>query len=162
VLGSVPIGVNPREASFRTTLGFALGMLIIQFLLGMAVNLFVTIPSNHPGANPPEYFGGVVTSVSWALLHGGLWLTLHAAWGLILLLGALGALVQAIRLGGGGRITLAVLGFIGVLGAGFNGGSFLNYHQDFSSMLMAVGFALAMSAYIALLFGSTSPRVAPA
>jgi len=150
------------EAAFRRTLAFALGMLIIQFLLGMAVNLFVTIPPNHSGANPPEYFGGVVTSVTWAILHGGLWLTLHTAWGLVLVVSALGALVQAIRLGGGGRITLSVLGFIGVLGAGFNGGSFLNYNQNFSSMLMAIGFALSMSAYIALLFRSTSPRLAPA
>lgn len=156
------MAADAREASFRTTLGFALGMLLIQFLLGMAVNLFVTVPSNHPGANPPEYFGGVVSSVTWAILHGGLWLTLHAAWGLTLVLGALGTLAQAIRLGGGGRITLTVLGFIGVLGAGFNGGSFLNYNQNFSSMLMAVGFALAMSAYTALLFRSTSPRLAPA
>jgi hypothetical protein len=139
-------------AAFRRTLGFAIGMLIIQFLLGMAVNLFVKIPNDHPGASPPEYFSGVVQSVSWAILHGGLWLTLHAAWGLLLVLAALVTLVQAIRLGGGGRITLAALGFIGVLGAGFNGGSFLNYNQDFSSMLMAVGFALALSAYAALLY----------
>jgi len=137
-------------------------MLIIQFLLGMAVNLFVTIPSNHPGARPPEYFSGVLQSVSWAVLHGGLWLTLHAAWGLLLLLAALGALVQAIRLGGGGRITLSALGFIGVVGAGFNGGSFLNYNQNFSSMLMAVGFALALSAYVALLFRSPAPAIARA
>ena len=41
----------------------------------------------------------------------------------------------------------AIFGFIGVLGAGFNGGSFLNYHQDFSSMLMATGFAIAVVAY---------------
>ena len=129
-------------------------MLIIQFLLGMAVNLFVNIPTNHPGANPPEYFGGVVTSVSWAILHGGLWLTLHAVWGLLIVLGAFGTLIQAIRLGGPGRITLAALGFIGVLGAGFNGGSFLNYNQNFSSMLMAVGFALATSCYVALLYRS--------
>lgn len=145
-----------REASFRVTLAYALGMLIIQFLLGMAVNLFVTIPSNHAGANPPEYFSGVVTSVRWAILHGGLWLTLHAVWGLLIVLGAIGALVQAIRIGGGGRITLAVLGFIGVLGAGFNGGSFLNYGENFSSMLMAVGFALAISAYITLLYRSAT------
>jgi hypothetical protein len=131
-------------------------MLIIQFLLGMAVNLFVTIPSNHAGANPPEYFSGVVTSVRWAILHGGLWLTLHAVWGLLIVLGAIGALVQAIRIGGGGRVTLAVLGFIGVLGAGFNGGSFLNYGENFSSMLMAVGFALAISAYITLLYRSAT------
>src|ERR1700736_2649288 len=140
--------------AFRRTLGFALGMLIIQFLLGMAVNLFVTIPSNHPGAKPPEYFGGVVASVSWAVLHGGLWLTLHAVWGLVLVFGALGTLVQATRMGGGGRITLAALGFVGVLAAGFNGGSFLNYNENFSSMLMAVGFALATSAYVALLYGT--------
>ncbi|HVS05859.1 MAG TPA: hypothetical protein VHK65_06795 [Candidatus Dormibacteraeota bacterium] len=105
-------------------LGVALAMLIVQFLLGMTVNLFVKIPGDHPGANPPEYFGGVVTSVSWAILHGGLWLTLHAALGLMLVLVALGTLVQAIPLRGGGRITLAALGFVGVLGAGFNGGSF--------------------------------------
>lgn len=143
-----------NEGAFRVTLGYALGMLIIQFLLGMAVNLFVKIPINHPGANPPEYFGGVVTSVTWAILHGGLWLTLHAVWGLLIVLGALGTMVQAILLGGRGRITLSVLGFIGVLGAGFNGGSFLNYNQDFSSMLMAVGFALALSCYAALLYRS--------
>jgi hypothetical protein len=154
--------MSARQKAFRTTLGFALGMLIVQFLLGMAVNLFVKIPANHPGANPPEYFGGVVTSVTWAILHGGIWLTLHGAWGLVLVLGAIGTLVQAIRLGGGSRISLAALGFIGVVGAGFNGGSFLNYNEDFSSMLMSVGFALAMSAYIAALFGETAPQPARA
>ena len=118
------------------------------------------IPADHPGANPPEYFGGLVTSVSWAILHGGLWLTLHAALGLVLVLAALGTLVQAIRLRGGGRVTLAALGFVGVLGAGFNGGSFLNYHEDFSSMLMAVGFALATAAYAALLYSIPAPSAA--
>jgi hypothetical protein len=149
-----------KEAAFRRTIGIALGMLIVPFLLGTTVNLFVKIPADHPGANPPEYFGGVAASVSWAILHGGLWLTLHAALGLVLLLAALGTLVQAIRLRSGGRITLAALGFVGVLGAGFNGGSFLNYHADFSSMLMAVGFALAMAAYVALLYSMPVPSPA--
>ncbi len=141
-----------RNAAFRRGVGFALGMLIIQFMLGMAVNLFVSIPDNHAGANPPEYFSGVVTSVRWAIFHGGLWLTLHALWGLLLVLAALGTMMQAIRLRGGFRIIFAVLGFIGVLAAGFNGGSFLNYHEDFSSMLMATGFALGLSSYAALLY----------
>jgi len=151
-----------REAAFRRTLGFVLAMLIVQFLLGMAVTLFVTIPTNHPGANPPEYFGGVVTSVTWAILQGGLWMTLHAALGLVLVVAALGSLVQAIRLGGPGRITLAAVGFVGVLGAGFNGGSFLNYHEDVSSMLLAVGFALALSADVALLYRTPAPSAARA
>jgi len=42
---------------------------------------------------------------------------------------------------------VASLGFIGVLGAGFNGGSFLNYNENFSSMLMSVGFIMAMVTY---------------
>jgi hypothetical protein len=41
--------------------------------------------------------------------------------------------------------------------------AFLNYHADFSSMLMAVGFALAVGAYVALLYSMPVPfRLAPA
>jgi hypothetical protein len=35
----------------------------------------------------------------------------------------------------------------GVQAAGFNGGGYLNYHEDFSSMLMATFFAVALVAY---------------
>jgi hypothetical protein len=58
--------------------------LLIQYLLGIAVNLFVTIPTRHPGAEPPEYFNGVVQSVTWAVLHGPFLLVLHASFGLLL------------------------------------------------------------------------------
>lgn len=131
----------------RISFLFALVMLIAQFLLGMAVNLFVKIPDQHPGANPPEYFSGVAQSVTWAILHGNLLLAIHAGFGLVLVIAAVGTLVQAIGNRRRGIVVSAVFGFIGVLGAGFNGGSFLNYHQDFSSMLMATGFAIAVVAY---------------
>lgn len=72
--------------------------LIIQFLLGMAVNLFVKIPLDHPGANPPEYFSGVAQSVTWAILHGHVLLVVHASLGLILVLNAFGLLIAAIRM----------------------------------------------------------------
>jgi hypothetical protein len=121
--------------------------LMIQFLLGMAVNLFVTITTNHPGANPPEYFGGVVQSVTWAILHGHLLLVVHASLGLLLVLNALGLLLAAIRARHRDLITVTSFGLFGVLAAGFNGGSFLNYNQDFSSMLMAFFFTIAVVAY---------------
>ena len=41
--------------SFRRTLGFGLVLLIVQFLLGMAVNLFVTIPTTIPGRIRPKF-----------------------------------------------------------------------------------------------------------
>ncbi len=131
----------------RITFLFALVMLIAQFLLGMAVNLFVKIPTDHPGSNPPEYFSGVVQSVTWAILHGNVLLAIHAGYGLALVIAAIATLVQAIGNRRRGIVVSAVFGFIGVLGAGFNGGSFLNYHEDFSSMLMATGFAIAIVAY---------------
>jgi hypothetical protein len=43
-----------KEAAFRCTLGIALAILIVQFLLGTTVNLFVKIPTDHPGANRPS------------------------------------------------------------------------------------------------------------
>ena len=84
----------------RITFLFALVMLIAQFLLGMAVNLFVKIPTDHPGSNPPEYFSGVVQSVTWAILHGNVLLAIHAGYGLALVIAAIATLVQAMGIGG--------------------------------------------------------------
>src|SRR6202011_2237147 len=81
----------------RISFLFALVMLIGQFLLGMAVNLFVKIPTNHPGSNPPEYFSGVAQSVTWAILNGHILLSIHAGFGLVLVIAAIGTLVLAIE-----------------------------------------------------------------
>lgn len=34
-------------------------LLLVQFLLGMVANLFVTLPAHHPGANASNYLAGV-------------------------------------------------------------------------------------------------------
>ena len=150
-----------REQLRNQFLG-TLVFLIVQFLLGMAVNLFVTIPTNHPGANPPEYFSGVVQSVTWAILHGHVLLQIHAVLGLLLVVNALGLLLAAIRARARDLIWITSLGLFGVLAAGFNGGSFLNYNQDFSSMIMASFFAWAVIAYSVGIFLTGRPGSAPA
>jgi hypothetical protein len=146
-----------RSPQLRISFLYALVMLIAQFTLGMAVNLFVKIPTDHPGSNPPEYFSGVAQSVTWAILHGHILLAVHGGFGLVLVIASVGTMVQAIRARGRGLIISAVVGFIGVLGAGFNGGSYLNYHEDFSSMLMATGFAIAVVAYSVGLYLAAQP-----
>ncbi len=141
-----------RYPPLRTGFLYALVMLIAQFLLGMALNLFVKIPTDHPGSNPPEYFSGVAQSATWAIVHGHILLAVHAGFGLVLVIAAVGLLVQGIRIRRRGIVVSAVVGFVGVLGAGFNGGSYLNYHEDVSSMIMATGFAIAVVAYSAGLY----------
>lgn len=146
-----------REAGrFRAGFLSGLVLLVIQFLLGMAVNLFVMVPRNHPGSNPAEYFSGVAQSVTWAILHGPLLLVLHAIVGLLLVISAFGVLYWAVKLRMRGIIWAASVGAVAILGAGFNGGSFLNYHEDFSSMLMASLFAIAVIAYAAGMYVSGS------
>jgi uncharacterized membrane protein len=146
----VPLGIRMRPL-------LMLLWLLVQFLLGMATNLFVDITRDHPGANPPEYFSGTAQSVTWAVVHGPLLLQLHAALGLILLAGGIFTFIDALR--SGPRVLKVWTGVaaVAILGAGFNGGSFLNYNEDFSSMIMAGFFAIAMACYAAAIFVMPSP-----
>jgi hypothetical protein len=135
-----------------STLGILLG-LVVQFLAGMWVNLFVDIPDQHPGAKPDEYFSGSFQSVVWAITHSGLpALVFHAVLGLLLVLGSASLAIQAWRLHRRSLRAAGVLGFLLVLGAGFNGASFLDFGEDFSSMIMATLFALALVCYVSILF----------
>ena len=136
-------------------------VLVVQFVLGMAVNLFVKVPLNHPGANSSEYFSGVAQSVTWAILQGPFLLVLHTSLGVLLVLVSLGILVRAIQSRSRAMIITATIGALTVLAAGLNGGSYLNYHEDFSSMLMASSFAIAVTAYVVGLWQSPLPRESP-
>ena len=129
-----------------------IGWLMVQFLLGMATNLFVDITRDHPGANPPEYFSGTAESVTWAVLHGPVLLQFHAVLGLLLLASAVMLFVEAMRNATRSVRIATGVGAFAILGAGFNGGSFLNYNEDFSSMIMAGFFAIAVAAYGVTLF----------
>ncbi|MGH3632848.1 MAG: hypothetical protein ACRDTS_01845 [Mycobacterium sp.] len=136
-------------------------LLLAQFVSGMFVNLFVQIPDHHPGAKPIAYFSGAATSVSWALGHGGGFLTVHVALGLALIVVGIAALVFALRVGGAGPLITAIVGFLAILGAAFNGASFLNYDEDLSSMIMAGCFAVALACYTIGLYQHSKPTVTP-
>jgi hypothetical protein len=139
-----------RSQVRRTTVGLIVA-LIIQFLIGMLVNLFVTIPDSHPGSQPSEYFSGSFESVTWAISSGPVLLVAHVILGLLLGLGSL-ALIVRVRSLRRRRLTIAaVLGFLFIVGAGFNGASFLDFNADYSSMIMATLFAAALLSYVAVL-----------
>jgi hypothetical protein len=61
-------------------------------------------------------------------------------------------IILARRVGRRAVTVSTVLGFLLVVGAGFNGASFLDFGQDYSSMLMATLFGLSVLAYAVVLF----------
>jgi len=157
-----------KDRRTRAARGWAFGLLIallVQFGLGMYVNLFASIPLNHPGHGANNFFAGSYHSVAWAETspHSPVILAVHAGLGLLLVLGSLWLAVLAIRGRRAGFVWAAVLGALFILGAGFNGASFLNYNEDANSYVMALLFALAVLCYIVLLaLPSSSERKAPA
>ncbi len=127
-------------------------LLLIQYLLGMAANLYVTIPARHPGAGARDYFAGAASGVAWVISDGPGWAAAHAAFGLALVLAALAGIELTRRQGSRAATAASVLGALAILGAGFNGASFVNYGHDFSSMIMAGLWALALACYITGMF----------
>ena len=118
----------------------------------MDVNLFVAIPSQHPGARPSSYFSGSVRSVAWAVAHGAPALVAHAVLGLALAFLVIGVAVSALRLKHRPIGAWSVLAGLLVIGAGFNGASFLDFNNDVSSLIMALLAFGAVACYSAAFY----------
>jgi membrane-associated PAP2 superfamily phosphatase len=124
------------------------GLLVVQFFVGMITNLYVTIPANHPGTGTRNFFAGAPRSVAWAVSSGPTWLAVHAALGLALAVASIAFIVTAVRARDRLWIWLSVAGCLLLIGAGFNGASFLVFNHDFSSLIMSGLFALTLVAYM--------------
>jgi heme A synthase len=167
--GPVPHAVRAgRDRRNRAVRRWAFGLLVallVQFGLGMYVNLFAHIPLNHPGHGASDFFAGSYHSVAWAETspHAPLILAFHAGLGLFLVAGSLWLAVLAIRGRRAGTVWAAVLGALFIVGAGFNGASFLNYNENANSYVMALLFALAVLCYgVILALPGNAERQAPA
>ncbi len=141
-------------------------LLVVQFFLGMVTNLYVTIPDHHPGANAQNYFSGAASSVGWAISGGAVWLAMHATLGLLLVIGAIEFIVAAARSRNATWLWASIAGAAFIMGAAFNGASFLVFNKDYSSLIMAGLFGLGLTSYILGIYrdGRQSlayPQVAP-
>lgn len=137
-----------RRFRSRRLAFFILLLLGLQFLLGIVANLYVEIPETHPGSGAANYFAGIFPGIGWAITQGTWSLQIHATLGLLLILLALLLIGLAYARRERVWMILSPSGAIGMIGAGFNGASFLNYGHDFSSLLMSVGFLLALISYL--------------
>jgi len=139
---------NRPQKPRRTTWAFSLlAALLAQFGIGMYVNLFTKIPLNHPGHGVHNYVTGSYESVVWAETsqHAPLILATHAGLGLLLVASSTWLAALAIRRRRPAVTWAAVPGALCIIGAAFNGASFLDYNKNVNSYLMALRTRLSDS-----------------
>jgi hypothetical protein len=145
-------------ATLRPLILGAAVLVLVQAGLGMVVNLFVTIPANHPGSQPSNYLTGSASSVGWAISHGALSLAVHAALGLALVVLVIWVAVRAAVLRQRTVAAWAILAALFTIGAGFNGASFLDYNMNISSLIMALLAFSALLCYVIAIYELPSKR----
>jgi len=130
----------------------ALVLVLVQAGVGMAVNLYVTVPAHHRGARPANYLTGSLHSVTWAIAHGVLALAIHAALGLALAVLVIGVAARTFVIARWPVRAWSVLAALFVVGAGFNGASFLDFGNNVSSLVMALLAFGAVACYAVVLY----------
>ena len=120
-------------------------MLIVQFALGISVNLYVTLPAvGHPGH--ASWFGN------------GPLLAFHAALGMFLVLAAIFVLIRAIIVRNRTLIVTSAIGLVAILLAAFFGSSFTDKLTNGYSLGMAIAFAVALACYVIGLHAARARR----
>jgi hypothetical protein len=132
-----PPAVTParRLAALRGNCMGAAVLLIIQFALGIGVNLYITLPEHR------SFLSTVFGSAT---------LAAHAVVALVLLGAAIGALTRAIR--ARRAIVFTSAGLAAILVAGIAGASFVGNQSNGASLAMALATAVAMLCYVAAVF----------
>jgi len=139
-----------RRASFAMCL-----MLLVQYVLGIAVNLFVpTLPKQDHGASG-------ATAFARALANGPVGLSIHGSLGLALTIVGLGLAVRAARTRRWALSALAIVGLVSLVGAALSGARFVGTGQNGASMGMAVSWAIAMVSYLLIMYFTMRERVRP-
>ena len=129
-----------------------LSMLALQFILGMMLNLFVTLPNKHPGQTG-NYFVRSGHSFAWAIsLGGGITLFLHVLIAIGLLTGSIAFVVRAAKAHSKRWLWVSSIGLVGILTAFSHGLAFLDFNNDVESFIMAMGYIVATVSYSAGIF----------
>jgi hypothetical protein len=137
--------IDARQARLRQASLGILIVIVVQFALGMGVNLYVTLPAaGHPGHS--SWFGN------------GPLLALHAALGLFLMISAIVVLVRAITARNGTLIVTSAAGLVAVLLAAFFGSSFTDKLTNGYSLGMALATAVALACYAIGLYALSTRR----
>jgi hypothetical protein len=134
-----------QRASLRGASFGALVMLIVQFAIGIVVNLYVAVPAADQG--------GFLRAIGKALTNPPAALASHAGLGLLIVLAALALVVRALRVGHTAVAVLSIVGLLAIVAAALNGVRFVaGGGANSASVAMALSTAVAMLCYAGSLF----------
>ncbi|MDE1856880.1 MAG: hypothetical protein KGH98_02220 [Candidatus Micrarchaeota archaeon] len=128
---------------FRRGIMAILAFLLLQFILGMTLNLFVAFPGIPAGSSDQTYINAIFTTpfllghfiIGVGLLFGSIWI----------LIGAILTKVRNISI-------VAAIGLISILAAYVSGFGFLlsGFQDNTLSFTMSLGFIVALVSYFSL------------
>jgi hypothetical protein len=137
------------EIARRTALGMGIGV-VVQYALGIWVNLYVNVPARDQG-------GGFLTAIGRALTNGPVALGIHAGLGLLLVLGSVSLVVRSVLSRNRALIVLSALFLLALLGAASSGASFVDSGRDSASASMAMLTGVALICSLISLYVAGSP-----
>jgi hypothetical protein len=117
-------------------------MLLVQYGLGIGVNLYLQVPRADQGSGAATALGRALTSPPAALAA-------HAAFGLLLVAAGINVLTRAVITRHPLPIAASAAGLAAILAAGASGASFASNGQPGSSMAMAILTGVALLCYLA-------------
>ncbi len=143
---------TPRTRGIRANALAAVVMLLIQYCLGISVNLYSTLPASDHGKS---LLAGFTSAVG----EGPVLLSLHALLGTLLLITASAALVRSLRLAATPPIALTTVALLAIIVAWLAGSAFVGHMNNGTSLTMALGTAVAILCYTLVIFlvGSSPP-----
>ena len=134
-----------RQSGLRTNSAAICAMLLVQYGLGMGVNLYAPVPKTDQGR-------GLAVAVGRALSNPPVILAIHGTLGLLLLVAAVNVLSRAIRSRQRPAIMASATGLAAIVGAALSGAAFVDHEQTGASMAMAALTAVALLCYLLNLF----------
>jgi len=143
-----------RVRGLRANSFAAVVILVVEYGLGIWVNLYGQLPASDRGAS-------IATGFARAIYQGPVGLSVHALLGVILIVSALTALVRAVLVRRPALVGATAVGLVTVVMAALSGASFVGDGSNSSSMGMAVAGGVAVAAYALVLLLSAGIAVSP-
>jgi hypothetical protein len=136
--------INRGDRGLRANSFSAVAMLLIEYGLGIWVNLYARIPASDHGK-------GVFAAFGAAVADGPLALTLHALLGILVLVTATTMIIRAVLARKTATTVIGAVALLAVIAAWLSGARFTGDAADSASFGMAIATGVALLCYVIIL-----------